>query len=283
MPEARRWVQRFAPDAGPAPCYPARMPRAWVRPVPDRYVEATRGEMSDGLGAIDLALARRQHAAYAEGLRWLGFHVTELPAAHHLPDSVFVEDPAVLVDQVALIARSAHPVRALEAASVRAGLAAAGFRVVEMAEGATLDGGDVLEVGHRLFVSPSGRTNEAGIDALRGAFPDRTVVSVPLPDGVLHLKCACSAPAPDLVLLAAGTVAASRFPGARVVEIPAHELYAANAVGRAGRALVAAGHPATTAALRAAGLEVRELEVSEIRKGDGSLTCLSLRSEGDAP
>lgn len=255
------------------------MARAWIRPVPDRYPDATRGVMSDADAAIDLALARGQHAAYVDGLRWLGFAVAALPPADHLPDSVFVEDPAVLVDGVALIARSAHPVRGLEAASVREALVAAGFRVVDMVPGATLDGGDVLEVGPRLYVSPSGRTNAAGIEALREAFPDRQVVEVPLPDGVLHLKCACSAPAPDVVLVAAGTVPVDGFAGARVVEIPEAELYAANAVGRAGRALVAAGHPATAAALREAGLEVRELDVSEIRKGDGSLTCLSLRSE----
>lgn len=254
--------------------------RAWVRQVPASYSDATRGVMSDADGAIDVALARVQHASVVEGLRWLGFDIAWIQPADGLPDAVFVEDPAVIVGPRALIANSAHPVRAGEAPSVRRALAEAGFDVVDMAPGATLDGGDVLEVGGRLFVSPSSRTNAAGIAALAAAFPDRPVVEVALPAGVLHLKCACSSPAPGTVLLATDNVPAEVFAGLTVLEVPRRELYAANTVGRAGRALVAAGFPATRAVLERAGLEVLEVELSEIAGGDGSITCLSLRSEG---
>ncbi len=255
-------------------------PTAFVRPVPDRYADATRGVLDGGRDPIDVARARAQHAAYVSGLRWLGYAIRTLPAAHALPDSVFVEDPAVISGRRALIARSAHPVRAREADAVRDALAEAGFEVAHMPPGATLDGGDVLQVGRRMWVSRSARTNRAGIDALGAAFPGVALSEVPLPPGVLHLKCACSRVGPRAVLVAEGALDPGIFAGLDVLVAPAEEAYAANAVGRAGRVLVAAGHPRTARRLARAGLAVRAVEVGEIRKGDGSLTCLSLRCEG---
>ena len=254
------------------------LPRAWVRPIPDRYVDATRGVLSANTEPIDVERARAQHGEYCAGLEWLGFQLTRLPPANALPDSVFVEDPAVLSGHRALIARSAHPVRAQETPSVRDALAPH-FRLVEMGAGATLDGGDVLRVGKRFWVSPSERTNGAGIEALQAAFEDHTVTVVPLPPSVLHLKCACSRADERTVVFAKGALDRAVFDGLTTIEVPADELYAANTVGLGGRILVAAGFPATLAAVQSAGLEVRALQVSEIRKGDGSLTCMSLRSE----
>jgi dimethylargininase len=180
----------------------------------------------------------------------------------------------------ALIARSAHPVRAHEAESVAAALAAGGLALTQLEGPATLDGGDVLRLGDRLFVSPTGRTNQAGIDALALAFPGFSVVAVPLPEDILHLKCVCSRPVADAVVVAADTVDPVVFGSARVCLVPRAELYAANTVGRAGRVLVADGYPQTRAALTAMGLEVRTLDMSEFRLADGSLTCLSLREPG---
>lgn len=252
-------------------------PRAWVRPIPESYVHATRGLLADDAAAIDLDAARAQHAQVVEGLRWLGFAIHELPPAHELPDSTFVEDPAVIVGHRALLTASAHPIRAKESPSVRAALSEGGFELVDQAQG-TLDGGDVLSVGGRLFVSRSGRTDLFGIRALAAAFPDHPVVEVPLPAGVLHLKCVCSTPAPDTVVLAHDTVDPALFEGLTRVSVPAAEWYAANTVGRGGKVLIPAGFPGTRAALEAAGFTVRALDTTEIRKGDGSLTCLSLRS-----
>lgn len=252
--------------------------RAWVRAVPASYSEATCGVLSADPLPIEIERARDQHAQVVAGLRWLGFEVLWIPPADALPDSVFVEDPAVICGDLALIARSAHPVRGREAPSVRDALEAGGLRIAQM-EAGTLDGGDVLAVGGRLYVSPSSRTDAEGIEALRRTFPERELRVVPLPEGVLHLKCACSSPAPGVVLLAEGVFDGDLFAGLRRVEVPREELYAANTVGRGGRVLAAAGFPGTEAALREAGLEVRTLDLSEIRKGDGSLTCLSLRHD----
>lgn len=248
-----------------------------MRAVPASYVDATRGAMEADTGPIDIALALAQHRDVAEGLSWLGFDVEVLPADEAHPDSIFVEDPAVVVEGRALLARSAHPVRAGEAAAIERALRALGLGVRPMAAPATLDGGDVLDTGDRLLVSRSGRTNAAGIEALAAAFPERRVVEVPLPPGTLHLKCACSALDPGTLVAAVGALPAAAVEGLRVLEIPRAEGYAANAVGVAGRALIAAGFPGTAEVVRSAGYEVRAVGLSEIRKGDGSLTCLSLR------
>jgi len=244
----------------------------------DSYASATT--MVAGSAAINVALARAQQQAYVAGLEWLGFSVRTIAPAHDLPDSCFVEDPAVMTPGKALIARSAHPVRDREADSVAEALGAGGLELTRMADGATLDGGDVLRLRDRLYVSPTARTNQAGIEALAAACPAFTVVPVALPEGILHLKCVCSRPIAGAVVVTEGTVDPAVFGDVRVCLIPNEELYAANTVGRRGRVLVAAGYPATVEALRGLGLKVRLLDVSEFRKGDGSLTCLSLREPG---
>lgn len=253
---------------------------ALVRALSDGYADATRGALGDPAldGPIDVALARSQHAAYVAGLEALGFAVQTLPAGG--PDACFVEDQAVVVGARALLCRTGHPGRRAEAGAVREALEALGLTVVCMGEGdGVLEGGDVLRVGGRLYVGRSSRTDGRGIACLQRNFPELEVVPVDLPAGVLHLKCVCSSPAPDLVLLAEGALAPTTFAGT-VRQVPASEAYAANAVGHGGRVLVAGGYPRTAELLRAEGLDVFPLELSEIRKGDGSLTCLSLLLTG---
>jgi dimethylargininase len=250
--------------------------RALVRGIPDAYVRATR-ELAMGAGDIDVALARSQHEAYVGALGRLGARVERLPADEAHPDCVFVEDTAVIARGRAVVLRSAHPGRRGEAAAVARALAASGLDVVDLDEG-TCDGGDVLVVGDRAWVGRTARTDAAGIAALGRALAQVGVAVTPvdLGQGVLHLKCVCSSPAPGAVVVAAGALDAGVFEGLQRIEVPADEAYAANTVGIGGRVLVAAGYPGAAAALRRAGLEPVPLEVSEIRKGDGSLTCLSL-------
>ncbi len=252
---------------------------ALVRAPGDSYRDATRSDPSP----IDVPLARAQHAAYVEGLRWLGHRVVALPADERFPDGCFVEDQALVVGGRALILRSGHPGRRGEADAVAAALAAEGLEVRRMAGEGSVDGGDVLRVGRTLLVGRSARTDEAGVRAVAAAFPDLVVREVEVPAGVLHLKCVCSSPVPGLVVVADGAVPPSTFSGlARVLVTPAADAWAANLVGEGSRVLVGAGHPAVTAALRAEGLACLELDASEIRRGDGSLTCLSLIGGQDA-
>ena len=244
--------------------------RALMQAVPDVYVHATTGA-GPAVG-VDLALARAQHAAVVAGMRWLGFTPVVVPEAGAGPDAIFVEDPAVVFGGRALLTRSRHPVRATEGARLRPALQGFGLALVDQTDG-YLDGGDVLIVGRTATVGLSSRSDAAGAAALARAFPELEVRVVPLPAGVLHLKCEVS-PLDDRVL---ATARIARLLDHPYVEVPEAEAYAANAVAAGGRVLCAAGFPRTLAALDAAGFEVRAVDTSEIRKGDGSLTCLSLR------
>jgi dimethylargininase len=253
------------------------MGRALVRSLSSAYAQgATRAFYEPG-SPIDAALAQRQHDAVVDGLVALGDEVHRLPSPPDLPDAVFVEDTAVVWGTDALLTRSAHPGRRGEARAVGEALEALGLRVTPMTSG-TLDGGDVLRVGRRLFVGRSSRTDDEGIEALRRCFVGAEVVVVPLTDAALHLKCVASTPGDEAtVVLAEGTIDPSVFAGCRVVTVPAAEAYAANVVGDGRRVLVAEGFPRTAERLVAAGFEPLPVDVSELRKGDGSLTCLSLR------
>ena len=246
-------------------------------------VRELAGSFADALTAvrpappIDVARARAQHAAYVAGLGWLGATVTVLEADERFPDGCFVEDCAVIAGGVALLTRPGAPSRQGEVAVVAAALE----RLVEcatMAAPATLDGGDCLRIGRRIFVGRSARTNQAGLQRLAEVFMPRglRVVAVTLPPGVLHLKCVCSPLGDGRVLVAEGVLPAGTFEDLTLVEVPRDEAYAANCVAVGGRALMAAGYPGARAAVEAAGLEVRTLDVSETRKADGALTCMSL-------
>ena len=249
-------------------------PIALVRDVPATFDRALSARPPDP--PIDVARARAQHAAYTEGLRWLGYQVEVVAADDAHPDCVFIEDAAVAAAGIALVTRSGAPSRQGEAEAVAAALAPHA-RVIRMEAPATLDGGDVLLLGRTFYAGRSPRTSDAGIGALAAAFLPAGFGVVPVAVGeVLHLKCACSPLSAERLLLDPALLAASSF-AAEPVLVPAGEGYAANCVARDGRVLVSAGHPGTRHALEAAGFAVRELETSEFRKADGSLTCLSIR------
>jgi len=272
MPPAR-------PPAPPPPLAPAR-PLAIVRGLPESF-SAALGQRRDA-PPIDLPRARRQHADYCAALEALGFGLLALPAEEALPDCCFVEDTAVVVGATALLARPGAPSRRAEVDAIAEALApyCAQRRVPP---GACLDGGDALLVGDTLFIGRSLRSDAGGLAAARAAFEPLgcAVVSVEVAAGVLHLKCHASSPLPDLVLAAEGEAATLPWPpGVTVVPVPRREAYAANAIGRGARVVVAAGYPETAARLRAEGLDVILLDTSEFALADGSLTCLSVLLDG---
>jgi len=251
--------------------------RALVRTVPSSYAASATRAHYEPDSRIDLGRARSQHRAVVAALTELGDEVHWLPAPDEQPDAVFVEDTAVVVGRRALVTRSAHPGRRAEADAVAARLRELGLEVHRQRQG-TLDGGDVLRVGEHLFVGRSARSDEAGAAALARVFPTCTVHAVALPEGVLHLKCVASTPGDgQTVVIAAGSLAPEVFVGCRVVTVPRAEAYAANVVGDGHRVVVAAGYPGAAEALSVAGFRPVPVEVGELRKGDGSLTCLSVR------
>lgn len=256
----------------------ATAPTALVRDLPDTFTDAL-GQIA-GARPIDLTRARAQHAAYRAALARLGHRVVALPADDALPDCCFVEDVVVLIGDRALLTRPGAASRAGEVAAVAAALEAwPGLELHVTPEGARLDGGDVLRVGDVIFVGQSQRTDAGGAAALRRTFAPLglTVVPVPVPRGVLHLKCHASSPVDGLVVIAEGSVVEPHLPPrVRRVTIPRAEAYAANAVGAGDTLVVAAGFPEAAARLRAEGFALELLDVSEFALADGSLTCLSV-------
>ena len=225
---------------------------------------------------IDVARARAQHASYVAAFRSLGVAVVEIPADDAFPDCPFVEDTAVAARGAAVLARTGAPSRRGEVHAVAPHLAAR-VDVFAMDAPATLDGGDCLRSGDTLYVGLSARTNAAGVARLAEVFVPRGVAvrTVGLPPGALHLKSVCSPLGDDAVLVAAGTLSHGTF-RAREIEVPAAEARAANAVVCPSGALVAAGCPRTLALVEAAGLRAIPVDMSELAKADGALTCLSI-------
>ena len=225
---------------------------------------------------IDVDRARRQHAAYCEALRELGCHVVVLPADERSPDCVFVEDVALVVDELAVVLRPGAASRRGEAAPV--GEAWARYRPVARIDAPdTVDGGDVLRLGRQVFVGRSGRTSSGGIarlDALLAPL-GYDVRSVEV-RGCLHLKTAVTQVAPGVLLMNRAWVDAAPWPGFDVIDVDPAEPMAANALLVGDRVLCADAFPRTIARLRAAGLAPLAIDVSEIAKAEGGLTCCSL-------
>lgn len=242
------------------------MPAALVRPVPASYASCIRHSREP----IDLSAARRQHAGYVSALREAGVEVIMLPALDDAPDSVFVEDPVVVLDRHALLARSGAASRRAEVESIAPALE--GFELVTMMAPATLDGGDVLRMGKRLFVGISERTNRAGFDMLAAVAraEDLEPIAIELVAG-LHLKSFCSGLG-DAVIGCFDRIDRGAFRGIETIDAP--EPPGANLLDLGAHVLVSAAAPKTAALV---GARARVVSVDEFHKGDGALTCLSIR------
>jgi dimethylargininase len=225
---------------------------------------------------IDLERAAAQHAAYATLLRDLGLEVVELPADLDFPDCCFVEDTAVVLDEVALLTRPGAPSRRGEIPEVEAALAR--YRPIETTPApATLEGGDVLRVGPTLYVGHSARTNEAGIARLAAVAEPLGYRVVPVAvAGCLHLKSAVTALDQERLLVNREWLDPSPFRGLDLVDVAPGEPGAANVLRVAGVVIAHPGFPRTIERISALGYAVRPLDVSEFLKAEAALTCKSL-------
>ena len=245
--------------------------RALFRSIPDSFTRAISREAPKE--PIDVAAARRQHAAYRAAFG--DAQQLLVDADETCPDCVFVEDTAVILDGKALITRPGATSRLAETAPIARALAPL-LDLVAMEPPATLDGGDVMVTRDRIYVGRSARTNADGIEMLRRVFGRDRVLIVGLPPDVLHLKCVVT-PLGDGVALAERSLSPELFAGMPIVCVPAEETYAANVVDVGDAVIAAAEFPRTLEALSAAGYRVRPVPTTEVQKADGSLTCQSLR------
>ncbi len=225
---------------------------------------------------IDLPRARSQHATYVATLGDLGAAVTVLPPEPDLPDAVFVEDVAVVFDELAVITNPGAASRRAEVESVAGALV--GHRpLARMPAPATLDGGDVMVIGRSVYVGRSTRTNAAGIAWLRARLaPLGYAVSAVDVHHCLHLKSACSSLGGGLVLANPRWVDVGVFRDREVIEAAVEEPRAANTFRVGDTLVMAEGFPATRAAIEARGFAVRAVDLSELQKAEAGGSCLSL-------
>ncbi len=228
---------------------------------------------------IDLARAQEQHHAYERLLEKLGARVISLPAEPDLPDSMFVEDPAIILDELAVILPLGTETRRREAPSLSQVLSR--FRKLEhVVLPGTVEGGDVLHIGRKLFVGLTKRSNAEGIRQLTAilASYNYEVVAVPV-TGCLHLKSAVTYLGRNTLLANRPWFDTTTFVGYDWVDVDPAEPHSANALALGGTIIFPASFPRTRARIEARGFPVTPLDISELQKAESGLTCSSLLFE----
>jgi dimethylargininase len=225
---------------------------------------------------INIVKAIEQHRAYEVSLQQLGVAIVSLPTEPDLPDSVFVEDAAVVLDQVAVIPIMGAPSRRAEIETLIPVLAT--HRRIELLRPpSVLDGGDVVRAGNKIFVGLSRRTNRDAVDQLSeiaGPLGYR-VEPIQLRD-ILHLKSACSYLGDDTMLINPTFVDAAAFDGFKFINVAEDEPAAANVLAINGSIIIPKSFPQTAELLRQAGFRICAVDVSELQKAEAGVTCCSL-------
>lgn len=226
---------------------------------------------------IDLARAVEQHEAYRRALEQAGAEVRALDGNQEHPDAVFIEDTAIVLDEIAVITSMGAESRREEPRAVEAALTPM-RRLARIDRPATIEGGDVVRVGKTILVGRTRRTNEAGLAALRAIVAPwgYDVVPVEVRD-CLHLKTACTA-LPDGALLA-NRAWVPDLRGFEIVDVAEGEPHAANVVAVEGCAITSSSYPRTADIVSRHARAVFAVDLSEFAKGDGCATCLSLLVE----
>lgn len=231
--------------------------------------------------AIDYGQAVQQHDEYCGLLRDHGIEVTKLNASDTLPDCCFVEDTAIIVDEVGIITSMGAASRRSETLLVEQELSR--FREIKHIRlPAQLEGGDVVRLGKKVFVGLSRRTNVQGVEALKRILePFGYQVRPVRVKGSLHLSTACSAVNEETVLINPRWIDREAFEGVNVLTIPEDEPWAANTLRINGTLCVEAGVPRTIELVSRWTKRIEVLDISEFRKAEGSLSCLSVIFRGE--
>jgi dimethylargininase len=252
--------------------------RGIVRPPAENFAD---GLTSADLGTPDLALALGQHAAYCQSLEACGLEVLHLAPDQQHPDSTFVEDTAVLTGHSAVLCRPGASSRRGEVDGVRGAIRRFYSVVHEIAAPGTLDGGDICEAGSHFFIGISHRTNEEGARQLAGFLAEdgytSGTVDIRAMQSILHLKSGIAYLDNNNLVVMEELAGREEFAGYDVIPVAAAESYACNCVLVNDRVLVPVGFAHLDAALEQRGYRTLALEMSEFRKMDGGLSCLSLR------
>jgi dimethylargininase len=225
---------------------------------------------------IDIEKAIEQHDAYERALAELGLHVISLPAEPDLPDATFVEDPLVVVDEVAIVTRMGAASRRPESESLAAAMAP--FRPVRrLHEPATLEGGDVMRIERDVFAGLSSRTNDAGIAQLRAELePFGYRIHRIDVLGCLHLKSACCSLGDGKILANPAWLDLAPLRDFQIVSVANTEPAAANVLRIGDTVLMPASFPRTEEMLHRAGFTIKTIDISELIKAEAAITCSSV-------
>lgn len=225
---------------------------------------------------IDIGLAVQQHEDYQSALSSLGCEIVSIPTEEGLADSVFVEDTALVLDEIAVLCRPGAASRRPEVAGVEQALKQ--YRTLASIESpGTVDGGDLLCVDKVIYAGLSTRSNQSGIDQLRGIVANYgySVKAVEVPD-CLHLTSAVSQVSPGLLLINPDWVSRSAFGDCELITIDKDEPHAANALLVQDSVIYPSSFPRTADKLVIRGIDVIPVDMSELQKAEGAATCCSL-------
>jgi len=250
------------------------MPIAITRQISPRFAECEITHIERL--PIDVELAREQHAAYTQALRMLGCHVIELPAEEDLPDSVFVEDTAFILPEAAVITRPGAKTRRGETKTIIEALLPH-RSLIFLHKPATVDGGDVLVLDKEIYVGLSTRSNRAAVEQLQEKLGRLGYhVSGAEVHGCLHLKSAVTRLDESKLLINPEWVDSHQFGDYQLVEVSPSEPYGANILIIAGRGIYPSAFPGTQKRLEGHVADLLTVDVSELAKAEGAVTCCSL-------
>ena len=237
----------------------------------------SEGLTTANLGRPSYPVILQQHHAYRQALLSLGLDVIVLPAEPAYPDAYFVEDPAIITPSVAVITRPGAPSRRGEESTLEPILEY--YRPLDhIHPPGTLDGGDVLMVGNHFFIGLSERTNAEGASQLAALLADAGLTSEVVPvAGGLHLKSGVNYVGKNTLLITLGLADHPAFTNYEKILLDTDEEYSANTLWVNDTLLMPKGFPKTHTRLSQLGMRIIELDVSEVQKMDGGLTCMSLR------
>ena len=225
---------------------------------------------------IDCALAQQQHRAYCRMLRREGMRVRTLQTHLRSPDATFVEDTAIVLDEIAILASPGDTTRRRELVAIERELTCL-HSIRRIEPPALLEGGDVLRLNRELFVGLSSRTNRKGIEALTQISQPCGYRVIPIPiNGCLHLKTGCTALSEHTLLINPNWIDTSKLSRFKLISTPADEPWGANVLRLGEQIWLPAAHRQTAAVLQRLGFQVKTLELSEFAKAEGGISCLSL-------
>jgi len=247
---------------------------AIVRDVSDTFQECVTSFHTKV--QIDVALAKRQHRHYCNILSSLGLKLISIEADDILPDCCFTEDTAIVIDDLSIITYPGTPSRVRETIEIEKILSPL-KTIVHINEPGTIEGGDVLKIGKKIYIGSSSRTNEEGIRQVALVVEPKGYQVIPVKiKNTLHLKSVCTYMGRGCILLAEGYLDDTIFSEYDKVIVPKEEEYCANCLVVQGNVLIPKGFPKTKQLIENKGFPIIEIEMSEIEKAEGALTCLSV-------